>query len=119
MQVAAQTRMQYHYDAAGNRISRTFVEAQPTQNAPRLMGHGGEVTVSPTVTTGEVTITTTLDPEQTSLSYIVSNLQGGVLAVGDITARQTAVQLGNFSDGIYLLSVQRAQGTTTFKVIKR
>lgn len=83
------------------------------------MGHGGEVTVSPTVTTGEVTITTTLDPEQTSLSYIVSNLQGGVLAVGDITARQTAVQLGNFSDGIYLLSVQRAQGTTTFKVIKR
>lgn len=111
--------LQYQYDAAGNRVSRAVVVVQPPQNSPRLMGHGGEVTVSPTITVDDVTIITTLDPEQTELRYLVSNLQGSVLAMGDITNQQTSVSFGNYVAGIYLLSVQSDLGIKTFKVIKQ
>ena len=111
--------LQYGYDASGNRVSRSVVEVQPPQNSPRLMGHSGEVTVSPTVTTDYVTILTTLDPEQTALRYIVNSLQGSVLAMGDISSPQTPVSLSNYERGIYLLTVQSEQCNRTFKIIRQ
>ena len=109
----------YQYDAAGNRISRSAGEVQAPQNSPLMMGHGNDVIVSPTETTDDVIITTTLDPDQTELRYLVSNLQGNVLAIGDITNQHTSVPFGNYVTGIYLLIVQSDLGIKTFKVIKQ
>ena len=111
--------LQYNYDSSGNRVTRSVVEVQPPQNSPRLMGHSGEVTVSPTVTTDYVTILTTLDPEQTALRYIVNSLQGSVLAMGDITDQQTLVPLSNYDSGIYLLTILSDSGIKSFKIIKQ
>ena len=110
--------LQYQYDAAGNRVSRSVVEVQSPQNSPRLMDHGDEVSVSPTVTTDDVTISTTLDTEQTAMRYIVSNLQGSVMTICDITSQQTIVPFSNYESGIYLLTIQSEQGLKTFKIIK-
>lgn len=110
--------LQYQYDAAGNRVSRIVEEVQSPQNSPRLMGHSEDVTASPTVTSDDVTITTTLDPEQTEMRYFVSNLQGSVLATGDITNQYTIVPFCNYMEGIYLLTIQSEQGIKTFKIIK-
>ena len=111
--------LQYNYDSSGNRVTRSVVEVQPPQNSPRLMGHSGEVTVSPTVTTDYVTILTTLDPEQPALRYIVNSLQGSVLAMGDITDQQTLVPLSNYDSGIYLLTILSDSGIKSFKIIKQ
>lgn len=110
--------LQYQYDAAGNRIARVIAQPQQPQNSPRMMGHGGEVTVSPTVTTDNVTISTTRDPEQTQMSYVLSNLQGSVLATGDILSQQTIISLRQYSNGIYLLSVRSNDEVKTFKIIR-
>lgn len=111
--------LQYQYDAAGNRTARVIVQPQQPQNSPRMMGHGGEVTVSPTVTTDVVTISTTMDPEQAQMRYVLSSLQGNVLATDDIASRQTIVSLGQYSCGIYLLTVQSEYDILSFKIIKQ
>ena len=110
--------LQYQYDAAGNRVSRIVEEVQSPQNSPRLMGHSEDVSVSPTVTSDDVTITTTLDPEQTEMRYMVSSLQGSVLAMSNITNQHTIVPFSNYMAGIYLLTIQSEQGIKTFKIIK-
>lgn len=109
---------QYQYDAAGNRIGRTIVQPQQPQNSPRMMGHSGDVTVSPTVTTDYVTISTTLDPEQTHMCHVLSNLQGCVLAASDIVSQQTTISLGLYPCGIYLLTVKTDESVETFKIIR-
>lgn len=108
----------YQYDAAGNRIARVTARPQQPQNSPHMMGHSGKVTVSPTVTTDAVTITTTVDIEQMAMRYVLSNLQGSVLATGDVVSQQTAVSLGQYSSGIYLLIVKTDDSVETFKIVR-
>lgn len=114
----AQIQLQYQYDAAGNRIARVTARPQQPQNSPRMMGHSGEVTVSPTVTTDAVTISTTVDLEQTAMRYVLSNLLGSVLATADIVSQQTTVSLGQYSSGIYLLIVKTDDSVETFKIVR-
>ena len=117
--VQGDTQFQYQYDASGNRVSRVLVVPTPALQSPHMPGHSGETTVSPTVTTDKVTITTSLDLERNHMSYTVSDLQGSVLAVGDITGQHTAVSFGQYSSGIYLLTVYSAQGNQGFKIVKQ
>ncbi len=111
--------LQYQYDVAGNRVSRAAVEVQPPMMSLQLMAHGGEVAVTPTVTTDIVTIITTLDPERTAMTYTLSNLQGCVLGQGVIADRQTTLALSQWPSGPYLLTVRSAQKTESFKVVKQ
>lgn len=76
------------------------------------------MTVSPTVTTDAVTISTTVDLEQTAMRYVLSNLLGSVLATADIVSQQTTVSLGQYSSGIYLLIVKTDDSVETFKIVR-
>jgi len=52
--------LQYEYDAAGNRIGRTVVQSQPNQ-APKRNLLTADITVFPTITSDNVTISIALD----------------------------------------------------------
>ncbi|MBR1474751.1 MAG: hypothetical protein IJ613_04150 [Muribaculaceae bacterium] len=64
-------------------MSRIVVHTSLPGRSQHMPPHTGEVTVSPTVTTDAVTITTTVDLEQMAMRYVLSNLQGSVLATAD------------------------------------
>ena len=110
--------LQYQYDAAGNRIGRTVVQTQPRQS-PKLSLPAVEVTVSPTLTHDEVTISTAQDIEKHSMRYTLINLQGSLLEAGQIGSQQTVLSLGQYADGIYLLTIESDSLIKSYKIIKQ
>lgn len=115
----AQSHLLYQYDAAGNRVARIKFDANQPQCNSHILRNSAEILVNPTVTTDLVTITTILDVEQTPMCYTLSNLQGNVLASGDIAGQQIKLSLARFASGIYLITVRTSQFSQSFKIIKR
>ncbi|MBO4871656.1 MAG: T9SS type A sorting domain-containing protein [Muribaculaceae bacterium] len=114
-------RLAYDYDAAGNRIARHVVTEQqllsPRQSLPFTHGQG-EVTVRPSVTTDEVTISTTIDLTLGALPWELTDIQGRVLASGEMDSPTTPVII-NGSSGVYLITVMTGEGPVSFRVIKQ
>lgn len=110
--------LMYQYDAAGNRISRAVVVPQP-RNSPQRGVRSVDVSVTPTVTHDVVTIATALDVERVQMRYTLYSLQGNVLATSRMASQQTVLSLGQYTDGIYLLTVESDSFIETFKIIKQ
>ncbi len=106
----------YTYDTAGNRIGRTITQENTRFETPRHVENRNEITVYPTVTTGIVNIATTLDVSVNTLTYYLSNLQGGVLMQGKLTEQLSQLSLP-YTPGIYLLSIHANSTQQTFKII--
>lgn len=109
---------QYQYDAAGNRISRIVVEPQPYQ-APKKDLRTVNLTVSPTITSDVVTISTAIDVEKASMRYTLISIQGNVLNTGTVSSQHMNVSLGEYANGMYLLTIESEFGVETFKIIKK
>ena len=109
---------QYQYDAAGNRISRIVVEPQPYQ-APKKDLRTVNLTVSPTITSDVVTISTAIDVEKASMRYTLISVQGNVLNTGTVSSQHMNVSLGEYANGMYLLTIESEFGVETFKIIKK
>lgn len=106
----------FRYDAAGNRVSRS-VGSIAAKGATGSSTDIGEVTVAPTVTTGDVTVRTTADLFTAPLSYTVSNLTGTCVDDGQLIAQVTRLSLPNAS-GVYILSVRSKQSSKSFKIVR-
>ena len=118
---AQQVTIAYTYDAAGNRIARDIVADPPQQSPPRspaVSHEPGAVAVSPTVTDGPVTVSTTADVTLASLPWTLTDAQGRVMASGRLSESVTAMTIDG-AGGVYLLTVTTAEGPATFKIIKR
>lgn len=114
--------LSYGYDAAGNRIARHVVPVQP-QQAPQLntphgapVGHpSGEITVTPTVTNGDVTILSQSD--ECGLQWQLVDAQGRVVARGDTDMPVVQMKVDGVA-GVYLLNVRKGTQAKTFKLVK-
>ena len=111
-------RLQYQYDAAGNRVSRTVVYQQPHQ-IQRKDFPIVDVAVSPTITTDVVNIANAIDLDKSSMRFNLISLQGSVLRTGDIKSQHTIISLGDYPSGIYLLRIETESDMETFKIIKQ
>ena len=122
LSVQGQTvRVAYDYDAAGNRIARRVVTEQPVfaPRQPAPATHGlGDVSVVPTVTTGDVNISTTADLSQGGLPWTLTDIQGRVIAQGTMTSQMETVTI-NGGPGVYLINVTTAEAPSTFRIIKQ
>lgn len=122
LSVQGQTvRLAYDYDAAGNRIARRVVTEQPVfaPRQPAPATHGlGDVSVVPTVTTGDVNISTTADLSQGGLPWTLTDIQGRVIAQGTMTSQMETVTI-NGGPGVYLINVTTAEAPSTFRIIKQ
>lgn len=108
----------YEYDAAGNRITRIVQVNQP-RNTPRRDLSTINVSVYPTITSDVVTISTAADLERTQLYYTLRSIQGSVLSTAVINSQQSQVSLGEYSEGIYLLTIESDSLNESYKIIKR
>lgn len=110
--------LMYQYDAAGNRISRAVVVPQP-RNSPKGEIRSVNLTVLPTITSDLVTIATAVDVERVQLRYTLYSLQGNVLVTSNMTSQQMVLSLGQYANGIYLLTVESDSFIESFKIIKQ
>ncbi|MBR6283127.1 MAG: T9SS type A sorting domain-containing protein [Muribaculaceae bacterium] len=118
---AQQAVVAYDYDAAGNSIARRLVADPPQQSPPRspAVSHKiGSVAVSPSVTNGPVTVSTTADVLAAPLPWTLTDAQGRVMGNGRLTESSTTLTIDGAS-GVYLLTVIKADGPATFKIIKQ
>ena len=86
----------FDYDAAGNRIARRVVADSPQLSPPRMPAQGhetGTVAVSPTITDGPVTVTTTADVTVEALPWTLADAQGRVTATGRLTEAVTPLHI--------------------------
>ena len=74
--------------------------------------------VSPTITDGPVTITTTANVMEEALPWTLADAQGRVMAIGRITESVTPLYISG-APGIYLLFVTTADGPVTFTIVKK
>ena len=110
--------LHYEYDAAGNRIGRTLVQSQPNQ-IPRKSLPSVGITVSPTITSDNVTISTALDIGKHPMRFTLRSIQGSVLSTKDIISQQTIVPMSQYAAGIYLLTIESESIIESYKIIKK
>ena len=110
--------LQYEYDAAGNRIGRTIVQSQPNQ-APKRNLLTADITVFPTITSDNVTISIALDAEKHPMRFTLRSVQGSVLNTKDIISQQTVVPMGQYAAGVYLLTIESESIIESYKIIKK
>ncbi len=118
---AQQVVVAFDYDAAGNRIARHVVADPPQLSPPRspAVAHEvGSVSVTPTVTAGPVTVSTTADALAGPMPWTLTDAQGRVMATGQLSEPITTLTVIGAS-GVYLLTVTQADGLATFKIIKQ
>lgn len=110
--------IQYQYDAAGNRISRIVVQPQPQQSPKRQLPIV-DVSVSPTITSDVVVLSTAHNLDKSPIKYTLISVQGNVLNTSAVNSQQTIISLGEYVNGVYLLTVETESGIETFKIIKQ
>ena len=117
---AQQVTVAFDYDAAGNRIARRLVTAPPQSppRSPAVSHEIGSVAVSPSVTDGPVTVTTTADVLAAPLPWTLTDAQGRVMGNGQLTEPSTTLTIDGASE-VYLLTITQADGPATFKIVKR
>ena len=91
----------------------TITEAVAAPNAVNDLTLGNAIRLYPTVTSGVVTVQSTL----TDLSYEVYNIEGALHTRGSISGSQAEISLSGAS-GIYLIRMHSQGQSATYKVIK-
>ena len=116
----AQSRVQYTYDNAGNRLTQTVVYDEPDRSSKgdsrngntltrEVAGHTVSVTVSPE--TGEVCVEVLGLDSDADCRLSVYALSGICVLSQSVTDTRTTLDLGESQDNIYILLL-RLNGTS-------
>lgn len=128
----AQTKEQYHYDAAGNRNSRNTCtgcrlihNAPPATTADTLaqatdiklaMNEGVSVFPNPTQNTITVNITG-YNPEEITKVYVMDT-NGKIVVTENINTVDTELNLGSLPPAVYYIKLQKGSKQLVYKIIK-
>ena len=122
--MSAQTKIGYSYDAAGNRVKREIV-MKPSFNQAKSqsasyfdMVSDRQVKISPNPTNGHLRVevlngNTSLDGEA-----IVYSSSGAKVAASPISNRVADIDISSSANGIYILSINIGESSTSWKIIK-
>ena len=129
----AQDRIEYEYDAAGNRLGRTIImsnrarsnndmqESEPAPTASYVDVIDGQTTVTiyPNPTQGLLKIDIDNMPENNQSSIRIYDINGKMLLLKSNVENSTEIDLSSQSSGVYLLKINLSGKTTTWKIIKQ
>lgn len=118
-------KLEYSYDANGNRISRTVQivlnknTGENTEISTNLNKNIGEIYCYPNPTSGIFNIKF----EQTFSSeincfYTIINMEGKLIMKGEIKGKSSTIDISNLNDGMYLLNLNSSLGTRKIKISK-
>lgn len=118
-------KLEYNYDANGNRTSRTvqIVLNKNTGESPELSIPNnkifGEVSCYPNPTNGVLTIK--FDQSVTLgiiCNYAIFNMEGKLVKKGELNGSTTTIDISTINDGMYLLNLNSNLGTRKIKITK-
>lgn len=121
--VNAQT-LQYSYDAAGNRISKTLIVAMshtPKTGDERISSIGFRNAVQPNTYSTHGVIDFKIEDFDSKKKYKISVYSINGIDVTSVVPQTetTTIDLSNLQRGIYILSVTTDGETQTFKITKK
>ncbi len=125
----AQGRIEYSYDASGNRIKREIVMPVPKAKAKQSLASGAQtftdvlrnhtVRIYPNPTEGalQISISGLTDTDNCSLSIYTS--QGARVMTENVNADRADINISNQPAGVYLLRITINDHSSTWKIIKK
>lgn len=126
--VGAQQKISYAYDANGNRVSRTIV--LPKQAAIAMKNHvdsiffeeklaENQLKIYPNPVQSELTIAVDRYEPAMQGKFSLYDTNGAMLVTSELLGAITKVDMGHYTQGIYLLRIQLNGESTTWKIIKQ
>lgn len=128
LNIKAQQKLSYAYDAAGNRVSRTIVLG--TRSADAAANQADSIFFEEMLTEKQIKIYP--NPVQYELTIFIKgyqpsmqgefslfNLAGYMLARRKIIGETTQVNMSLFPKGTYILNIQLNRQPTSWKIIKQ
>ncbi|MCX6153846.1 MAG: T9SS type A sorting domain-containing protein [Candidatus Kapabacteria bacterium] len=114
----------YSYDAAGNRISRSFSAqkiAVPHSNSPSkaIADTKHDIKVAPNPTTGIVSLSITNLAKDESGSVVVVDLNGTIVYSLKSISAANSLDLSSLPNGVYIMNVEISGMKTSWKIVKQ
>lgn len=120
----AQT-IQYDYDDAGNRTSRTIyfprkANPNPTQDQQTFSDALGEskIAIYPNPTKGEMTVEMQNRPESADAQIALYDLTGKTVYQSNVAAQTTRVNITELPGGTYIMKILIGDKISQWKIIK-
>lgn len=124
----SQSKINYYYDASGNRIQRVIV--LQNQQAKRLNSRTNrdsftesfgdrKVQITPSYSEGKLRVQVTKYKSDDCCNLSVYSSTGELIAQKNNVSYTTEFNLSNRINGIYLLKVEFNGNSTTWKIIKK
>ena len=125
----AQQRVNFSYDAAGNRIGRTVITMSRAMHAvsdsleqEKVSNtlYACKVTVYPNPTEGEVNLSVSNGREDAVSAVVVYDVSGNLLKTLQIQGNTSvSIDLSDYPEGIYLIDFRQEESASYYKIIKK
>lgn len=127
------TKLQYTYDANGNRTTRTILTVtllskfnpddtinQKKETSIDKAQSAFNVIVGPNPTSCNITIELQSNSNTTinEFEYTITSSSGALLLSNKVNAKNSIIDLSGFKDGLYLLSLTTNNKTNIYKIVK-
>lgn len=127
------TKLQYTYDANGNRLTRSILTVsllskfnpddtinQKKATSSDKAQSAFNVIVGPNPTSSNITIELKCNSNTTinEFEYTITSSSGALLLSNKVNAKNSIIDLSGFKDGLYLLSLTTNNKTNIYKIVK-
>lgn len=123
---AQKSHIAYIYDASGNRISRTIVidSNRNKQKSTKIDDsvtciNDANVSIHSDEFDRSITISVKTPDYAKGMSYILYTTNGGICAKGKISNSTTHIDMLDFANGVYVLTITIGKECMSWKVIKK
>ncbi len=118
--------VEYHYDLAGNRISRTIINLPSNVNKQKLdtvmfsiFSSNTQIRVYPNPTLGDVRVNIPKVDSEDDYMLNLYNAKGVLLQSLEVKSGENSVQMREYQPGWYFLRLILADQIKEFKIIKK
>ena len=118
----SQVIVNYSYDAIGNRIKREIVLSRSMENNFKPLTETlseKSISIYPNPTDGLLKISISGWETTDKCKFTVYSLKGSLIQEISVTSSITEIDLGNETNGVYLLNIELNESKSTWKIIKK
>lgn len=118
----SQVIVNYSYDAIGNRIKREIVLSRSMENNFKPLTETlseKSISIYPNPTDGLLKISISGWETTDKCKFTVYSLKGSLIQEISVMSSITEIDLGNETNGVYLLNIELNESKSTWKIIKK
>ena len=119
--VAAQHKIKFSYDAAGNRVAREAVvpKLKVAQGKAQAQSAGNLEEVTHSYAQGIIRVNVPMLPNGSSCELYVYSAAGALVYRGTAVVGTNEISIAHCADGVYLVKAVVGENTSAWKIVKR